>query len=121
MLALAYAAAHPISVSAIVLVGCSTFDAANRKLMETNVERRMDGGLRLQLERLGQEVPDPNERLRLMGNLLPPVYSYKVAAGTENESENPDARAHQETWDDMLRLQPESHLSRRFRTSKCLC
>jgi pimeloyl-ACP methyl ester carboxylesterase len=73
--------------------------------MQTNVERRMNAGLRPLIERLGKEVPEPNERLRLMGNLLLPLYSYELGAASGDEIEMADARAYQETWDDTLRLQ----------------
>jgi pimeloyl-ACP methyl ester carboxylesterase len=60
--------------------------------------------LRRRLARLPEEVPDPNERLRVMGDLILPLYSYDLAT-TDQEIEPCDARAHQETWQDMVRLQ----------------
>ena len=52
------------------------------------------------------EFPDPDERLRVMGNLLLPLYSYELIP-TDLEVETCDARAHHETWEDMVRLQGE--------------
>lgn len=106
MLALAYAAAHPGRASSLVLIGCGTFDPAARDRLRAIREERMDEPLRRRLERLSEEFPDPDERLRAMGDLMLPLYSCEpVARGLEVES--CDARAHHETWQDMLRLQEE--------------
>jgi pimeloyl-ACP methyl ester carboxylesterase len=106
MLALAYAAAHPGSASSLVLIGCGTFDLVARNRLWAIREERMDDGLRRRLERLPEEFPDPDERLRVMGNLILPLYSYELIT-TDQEVEACDARAHHETWQDMLRLQEE--------------
>ena len=53
-----------------------------------------------------REQPDPNERLRLLGDLLLPIYSHDPIT-TDQEVEECDARAHQQTWDDMLRQQKQ--------------
>ena len=106
MLALAYGAAHPDRVGPIVCIGCGTFDRLARDRMRAILEERMDEGLRRRLECLPEEINDPNERLETMGNLLLPLYSYDLAT-TDMEIESCDARAHHETWEDMLRLQAE--------------
>jgi pimeloyl-ACP methyl ester carboxylesterase len=106
MLALAYAAAHPRSAACLVLVGCGTFDPLAREELRRICEERMGPALRQRLDRLAQEVPDPDERLRARGDLLLPVYSCEPVANPP-EYEVCDARAHQETWDDMKRLQAE--------------
>lgn len=105
MLALAYAAAHPGCVSALILVGCGTFDAAARARMQTIIDERMSDALRRRLERLPEDVPDPDERLSTMGELMMPLYSYALVSGGPTISA--DARAYRETWDDMVRLQNE--------------
>ncbi len=106
MLALAYAAEHPEAAGRLVLIGCGTFDRAARARLHATVEERMDDELRRRLERLSAEVSDPDERLRLYGELVLPVYSCDLMT-TETETEAVDARAHEETWADMLRLQDE--------------
>jgi pimeloyl-ACP methyl ester carboxylesterase len=106
MLALAYAAAHPGSVASLVLIGCGTFDLQARARMRAICAERIDPALRQRLERLPQEIADPDERLRVMGDLLLPIYSCDPVASPQ-ESEPFDARAHSETWEDMLRLQAE--------------
>jgi len=103
MLALAYAAAHPGRVRSLVLIGCGTFDATTRERMQEIVEERMDDGLRRGLERLPEDFPDPDERLRHFADLLLPLYSHDAAARLDVEV--CDARGGQETWQDMLRLQ----------------
>ncbi len=106
MLALAYAAAHPNRAGSLVLIGCGTFDTAARARLHATLKERINNELRQRLDRLPKEQPDPNERLRLLGDLLLPVYSYDPIT-SKLEGEPCDARAHHETWDDMLRLQQQ--------------
>jgi pimeloyl-ACP methyl ester carboxylesterase len=106
MLALAYASAHPAEAGPLVLVGCGTFDPAARARLRAVVDERLDDDLKQRLACLRQEIADPDERLRVEGNLLLPIYSYEPMAA-EPIAEACDARAHHETWHDMLRLQEE--------------
>ena len=103
MLALAYGAKHPRRARSIALIGCGTFDRGARSRMREILEERTAEPLRRQLQRLAHEYPDPDERLRAYGNLITPLYSYDV--GEALEIEVCDARGHNETWADMLRLQ----------------
>jgi pimeloyl-ACP methyl ester carboxylesterase len=106
MLALAHAAAHPDRVASLVLIGCGTFDLEARARMRAMCDERMTPAMRERLDRLARDIADPDERLRAMGDLLLPLYSHDPVGGPM-EGEPCDARAHQETWDDMLRLQAE--------------
>jgi pimeloyl-ACP methyl ester carboxylesterase len=106
MLALAHAAAHPGRSAGIVLVACGTFDAAARERLAAVLEARKDDALRRRLAGLREEFPDPDRRLRALGDLLLPLYSHDPLA-TELEVEACDARAFRESWDDMLRLQDQ--------------
>lgn len=92
--------------AAPALIGCGTFDRAARERMQEIRNERMDTDLQRHMERLPEEFPDPDERLRAMGNLILPLYSYELVT-TDQEIEACDARAHHETWEDMLRLQEE--------------
>lgn len=106
MLALVYAAAYPSDVAALALVGCGTFDRKARDRLIATREERMDDALRRDLARLAEEIPDPDAMLQATANLLLPVDSYEPLA-TELELDACDARAHHETWEDMVRLQNE--------------
>ncbi|MBN2310749.1 MAG: alpha/beta hydrolase [Candidatus Hydrogenedentes bacterium] len=106
MLALAYGAAHPDAVQALALVGCGTFDLAARARMRATLDERMDERVRRRLERLDEAIADPDERLRAMGSLIQRVDSYDLLPAAD-ELAPCDARAHHETWDDMIRLQSE--------------
>lgn len=106
MLVLAYAAEHPARSGPLVLIGCGTFDPMARARVEALCDDRMDEDLRRRIKSLPEEFPDPDERLRMMGDLLLPVYSYAPLISSL-EVEACDARAFQETWEDMLRLQKE--------------
>ncbi len=106
MLALAYAAAHPGSVSSLVLIGCGTFDKAARERLVTIRRERMGDDLRRREACLSEEYPEPNERLKAMGQLFQLIDSFELIPH-DDEIATCDARAHEETWSDMLRLQDE--------------
>ena len=106
MLALAYAAAHPGRVAALALVGCGTFDPAARRRLQAIREARLNDSLRQRLDRLTDKFPDPDQRLSMLGSLIQQVDSYELVPSA-SEVEACDARAHQETWEDMLRLEEE--------------
>jgi len=106
MLALAYGASHPDRAGPIVLIGCGTFDRVARQRLWSDLEEREDETFRRRMERLEKEIPDADERLEALGRLLLPLYSYDLIT-TELEIERCDARAHRETWADMLRLQAD--------------
>jgi pimeloyl-ACP methyl ester carboxylesterase len=110
MLTLAYAAAHPDAAGPLALVACGTFDKASRaRIMET-LEERTDRDLRERLEALAAEILDPDERLKRRHDLLSPLYDYSTIPedGCDDDVAEPfDARAHAETWNDMVRLQEE--------------
>ncbi len=106
MLALAYAAKYPSRAGPIVLVGCGTFDREARKRMHAVIAERTSRELKRRIGRLPKEVPDPDERLGVMGELILPLYSFDPIEGGL-ESERCDAQGHQETWSDMVRLQVE--------------
>jgi pimeloyl-ACP methyl ester carboxylesterase len=105
MLALAFAAENPDLAGPIVLVGCATFDVPSRERFDEAVRERL-GPLRERFDALDREVADPDERLRVMGNLLLPVYSHEPAV-TGIVAARCDARGYREAWGDMLRLQAE--------------
>ncbi|MEM7200620.1 MAG: alpha/beta hydrolase [Planctomycetota bacterium] len=105
MLALAFAAAHPQAARSVVLIGCGTFDPASRAVFQRAVERRCAGELAVDLAALNAAGLDPDERMARMGALLLPAFSHDVLSGSDLELQRCDARAHHETWQDMLGLQ----------------
>lgn len=104
MLALAYAATHHQAVASLVLIGCGTFNLETRQRMASRRRDRMDDDLKRDLSRLSREIPDENDRLGAMGDLLLRSYSFDPVE-TSLEMEKCDARAYHESWDDMMRLQ----------------
>jgi pimeloyl-ACP methyl ester carboxylesterase len=113
MLALAYAAAHPDRVASLVLIGCGTFDAASCERLRAAREARTDDALRRRLQRLPDEFPDPDARLSALARITLPLYSCDLLS-VDPGLEACDARAHQETWEDMLRLQADGTYPRAF-------
>jgi pimeloyl-ACP methyl ester carboxylesterase len=106
MLALAYGATYPAHANPLVLIGCGTFDLRARGRLQAILAERTDAEIRRQIERLPEQFRDPDQRLRALGKLLLPLYSYDLVA-SEEETETCDARAQDETWQDMVRLQEE--------------
>jgi pimeloyl-ACP methyl ester carboxylesterase len=114
MLALAYAAAHPLPVGGVVAIGCGTFDAESRSRFKQNVDQRLDPDLRAKLSHLDETIVDPNERLATRATLLLPAYSHDV--GDANlELSAADAQSNRETWADMLQLQEVGVYPQSFR------
>jgi pimeloyl-ACP methyl ester carboxylesterase len=93
----------------MVLIGCGTFDTHARGQMTAILRDRMSEELRRRMDHLEEEFPEPNKRLRALGELTLPLYSYDPdIAEFEPESDASDARAkNDETWQDMVRLQNE--------------
>jgi pimeloyl-ACP methyl ester carboxylesterase len=115
MLALAYAAAHPISIGPLILVGCGTFDVAARAKLQATIAERMNDDVRVQLKRA--EQLGPNECMRARVAALQQVYGCDLLA-SPHEDDEVDGQAHQETWDDMLRLQAEGKYPAAFAAIK---
>ena len=110
MLALAYAAAHPDAAGPLALVGCGTFDPVARARLQAILEERTDQALRAALDRLEEEHLDPDERLARRYALTHRLYDYDPLPPEPNPEANRepfDMQAHNETWNDMLRLQAE--------------
>ena len=106
MLALAFAAAHPGSVSALVLVGCGTFDLPTRERLRVNRLTRMSTAQRERWEDLERAAKGSDKRLARLAELLLAVDSEDLLPGP-HELGAVDAQAYAETWADMLRLQDD--------------
>lgn len=106
MLALAYAAAHPGRARSLVLVGCGTFDVAARTRFRELSERRLRGAVAAEIDRVKREVTDRDERLARIGKLMQEAFICDPVPD-EPPPGTCDARANQESWQDMLRLQAE--------------
>jgi pimeloyl-ACP methyl ester carboxylesterase len=104
MLALAYAVEHPGRSSSLVLVGSGTFDLPSRKRFRELFDARTTSELRRHLGGLAGRISDPDELLRARGEAVLPLFSHDPLT-SDLEFEPCDARAHSETWADMLRLQ----------------
>lgn len=118
MLALAFAAEHPDTAKAIVLVGCGTFDAASREQMEAVRKKRMDAEFCKRMEQLPQKYSSPDVRLAVMGRLYQQLDSVDLIE-VKNHLNQCDAKAHQQTWTDMLRLQNEGVYPKAFTSIDC--
>lgn len=105
MLALAFAAAFPDVVRAVVLIGCGTFDPVARQRFQANVAARLDERARAALADAERE-PDPDERMRRRAEALLQAYACDIDVA-EDEPRWVDALGQQQTWADLLRLQAD--------------
>ena len=118
MLALAYAAAHPDTSRALVLVGCGTFSVAARAEFEARLEARLTPADRAALAKIDEMKTDADRRLGALGRLMTRVYGHDIDEPA-NEPEAIDAQAHRQTWHDMIRLQREGVYPAAFRAITC--
>ena len=115
MLALAYAAAHPGSTGPLILVGCGTFDPVARAELQKRIAERMTGQVRAELDQA--ELLSGDERLKASVRAMSRIYSYDPISFPHDQDEV-DARAHDETWKDLLLLQENSIYPRAFSAIK---
>lgn len=106
MLALAYAAAYPDAAAAMVLIGCGTFDPVSREQMLSVRHQRTDAAMQAQLDELAEKYPDADLRLGAMGRLMQRVDSVDLVA-LGDKIFPCDAKGHEQTWADVLRLQED--------------
>jgi len=119
MLALAYAATHPDKMQSLVLIGCGTFDKVSRAKMNQIISDRLgDEGLK-KMEQITRDYPHPKDHLPRQYELIHPVYNYETVIETSDGPGRFDAKAHQETWDDMLKCQEEGLYPQHFTNIKC--
>lgn len=108
MLALAYSAAHPQAVRSLVMIGCGTFDKdARAKLLEVQ-NARMTDDFKRRLGDLEKKYPDESVRIGVMGKMFQRLYAYELLPANELaafDAAEYDAKAHTQTWDDMVRQQ----------------
>jgi pimeloyl-ACP methyl ester carboxylesterase len=123
MLGLSFAARYPQDVSALILVGCGTYDETSRSLFRSALERRLkatERDLIATLESRLDAEPTPGIRDALFGELgaaCLKAESYDVMedAGDETDDLPADDLGHVETWNDALRLQREGIEPESFR------
>ena len=120
MLALSFAARYPERTSAVVLVGCGTYDETTRGLYRRAMDDRLgpDGRARVrELERRLFAETDPAKREPLFAELAGILTRAQCVEPIEAERESLpiDVRGHEETWRDVLRLQRDGAEPARFR------
>lgn len=115
MLALAYAAQY--ECRAIILVGCGTFSKKTRQIFEKTLLQRQNENFRKAIAAIKISKKNGNEKLKEMGNLMDNLYRYECdIRGAETHV---DALAHQQSWEDMLRLQAAGVYPQAFKNILC--
>ena len=118
MLALAYAAEYPDTITAVVLVGCGTFDKASRQKMNEIIQHRTSDEMRARLSRLEEEVTDPEKQTMAWVEITKPIYHYSPIQSSARPCERFDLKGHDETWRDMIRCQEEDVYPQAFAAIK---
>ncbi|MFW6056410.1 MAG: alpha/beta fold hydrolase [Chloroflexota bacterium] len=113
MLALAYAACFPGTVRGVVLIGCGTFDVEARAELQSTINERTTPEFNQRLRRVTKDITDPDVRLCVLARFLEPLYTFDPLP-FEDETEDYDSRGHDQTWNDMLRLQQEGVYPKAF-------
>ena len=116
MLALAYASSFPDHAGPIVLLGCGTFDEDARACFKKRLAERFTPESQKKFDQLDRTEMQPDERLRALASILLPLFSYDQIEFFEPEE--CDAKGHEETWRDMMRLQEENIYPEAFRSIK---
>jgi len=125
MLALSFAAANPGRVRSLALVGCGTYDPSSRAAYQEALGRRLGEEGRRRAERWRGEMEaagSDDERNRLLGALGRLLEGAQACEPLPDQVGEPiwvDARGHQETWTDVLRLQAEGVEPSAFRAITC--
>lgn len=123
MLALVFASRYPDLVSALVLIGCGTFDERARDRLRRTLEQRTTPEMQTRLARLEAEFPDEAERLAQRHRVSDPIYTYRRAPDTAPDAsdlvERFDLKGHRETWNDMVRLQASGAYPAGFSSIEC--
>lgn len=122
MLGLSFAASYPEHVNGLVLVGCGTYDESSRKFFRAEVKRALGPcGVRriadLEIELAGQTESDARNRiLDELGRLYMTAETYEPLDIQDDDVDHlpADALGHNETWNDVLRLQREGVEPARF-------
>lgn len=104
MLALAYAAEHPTTPAALVLIGCGTFSSAAWAEFEARLEARLTPSDRANIAHVRRTEPVADRQLAAVGRLMTRVYGHDVE-DVADDMAAVDAVAHEQTWADMVRLQ----------------
>ena len=104
MLAMCFAGEHAGVAASLVLIGCGTFDSAARERLLQIREERMTPAMHERKARFLKRFSEPDARLRAMGSFYQRLDSVDPITHRDETAEF-DARGHDETWTDMLRLQ----------------
>lgn len=112
MLGLTFAARYPDLVRSLVLVGCGTFDEESREVYARTMAERTGDEDRRRLTQIGAALPTaPVEaRDRLLaerGAIAGRLQAYDPRPVRPGPELPADAVGHEETWNDVLRLQRE--------------
>jgi pimeloyl-ACP methyl ester carboxylesterase len=119
MLGLAFASRHPERVSALVLIGCGTFDRRARAELQRVVAERTAPSLRAKLAELAATILDEGKRVVAANRASDAVYTYCRAPDAEDPIGHFDPKGHVESWDDMVRLQESGVYPAQFSSIEC--
>lgn len=106
MLALVFASVHDDLIGGLVLIGCGTFTRAARKRLVDIRAERTSNAWKAEAAGVSSCADGPDDKMRAMGALFEKIDSFDLMSH-DDETMQCDARAHHESWDDMMRLQDD--------------
>lgn len=127
MLGLSFASLYPEMVSRLILIGCGTYSQETRLIMRKRLNEMMDGKIRkkindLQKRYMSSQSKDEKDSIyERLGQIFMDIECYE-ALQEYSENREPgriDSAGHEETWNDVLRLQQEGIEPERFKNIKC--
>ncbi|MCB2190399.1 MAG: alpha/beta hydrolase [Deltaproteobacteria bacterium] len=111
MLGLSLAARHPDAPAALVLIGCGTYDQETRKMFHERMMQRLDEPQQRRLAALLRELESPRgsekSTLAEVGRIVTQASTYAGLRDNREGGMIVDYLGHNQTWDDVLRLQEE--------------
>lgn len=112
MLALCYAAEYSDTISSVVIVGCGTFDEMSRSKMKSIISERLTKEIRDELEKIDNSNLSIDEKLSKKGKVINKIYNYDNFE--DNSVIECSAKAHEKSWNDMMKLQKEGVYPKTF-------
>ena len=110
MLALTYAARHPVEVERVILIGCGTFDKRSREAYQSSINRRLDSNDQNRINNIQSKLANENNHQRRnelfaeLGAIFTLIQSVKPLT-TNSQKLNCDEQGFRETWNDVISLQ----------------
>ncbi len=112
MLALSFSSRYPTRTSAVALVECGTYDTLSRAIYQKTLDDRLGPKGRSQVHELQRQMASETDnalRNRLLAEMAGIISQAQSFASSPRGEDTlwVDSRGHEETWQDVLRIERE--------------